>query len=257
MSTRALKIKNPPMRGSDVKLWQQQILDIGKSWNVHFPLKVDGNYGMATRSFGKMVLYGRGYTYEDMEKGITPMLRSQMRHPERRSAAVKARANSAERKKFRDNLREKFEGDEDVAAPISRILTMAWGWHPPVHDGIDLICGPNAPIYAICDAKVIDVRSGGWWGKAPSGNTALGDGIIQLECTNSVGPFRKGMHIGYGHAEKAEVKEGDKVEAGTLIGRAGLAVAWHIHLMVNKGGTEKGIGTMDPRPFVDYALKHD
>jgi murein DD-endopeptidase MepM/ murein hydrolase activator NlpD len=151
----------------------------------------------------------------------------------------------------------KFDGEEDVAAPISKILTMAWGWHPGVHDGIDLICGPNAPIYALCDGKVIDVRAGGWWGKTPSGDVSKGDGIIQIECLTDDGPFKKGMHIGYGHAEKASVRVGQRVEAGQRLGRAGLAVAWHIHLMANHGRTFKGIGEFDPRPLVDYAIKND
>lgn len=257
MSQRTLKIKAPPMRGDDVRGWQRQILDIAKSWGIVFPLKVDGNYGRATRSFGKMILYGRGYDYEDMEHGITPELRVEMRNPEKRPRKVIERSKTEERKQFRDSLRRKFDGDPDVAAPISKILTMEWGWHPPVHDGIDLICGPNAPIFALCDAKVIDVRNCCWWKKAPTGDVSKGDGIIQIECLTDDGPFKKGMHFGYGHAEKAVVRVGQKVEAGHTLGRAGLAVAWHIHMMANHGQTFRGIGEFDPRPFVEYAIKHD
>ena len=105
-------------------------------------------------------------------------------------------------------------------------------------------------------SKVIDVRASGWWGKAPSGQVSKGDGIVQLEVLESVGPFKKGQHIGYGHCEHARVRVGQVVQAGETIALAGLAVAWHIHLMVNDGGTKKGIGTRDPRPHLDYSVKH-
>lgn len=257
MAPRTFKIQNPRMRGTDVKEWQEELLRIGKTWGIQFPLKANGVYGMATRSFSKMILFGRGYPYSVLAQGITPKLRSETRHPELRPKAVKERANTSSRREFRDNLRMKFDGDEDVAAPISKILTMSWGWHPPTHDGIDLICGPNAPLYAICDGRVIDVRAGGWWGNNPTGDVWKGDGIIQLECLTDEGPFKKGMHIGYGHAEHANVKVGQKVEAGTRIGLAGLANAWHTHLMGNWGKTMRGIGEFDPRPLVEYAIAND
>jgi hypothetical protein len=49
------------------------------------------------------------------------------------------------------------------------------------------------------------------------------------------------------------VKVGDIVTAGTRLGHAGFANAWHVHFMVNGGGTLRGIGDRDPKPFVDYA----
>lgn len=255
---RTFKIDDTPMKGSDVKAWQDLILDIGQTWNVHFPLKADGVYGMSTRSFSKMVLFGRGFTHEQMDDGITPWLRQLTRNPDKRPDAVKNRANERERKEFRDNLRKKFDGDDpDVAAPIGKIITMTWGYHAGVHDGRDLICGPKAPIYALCDAEVIDVRPSGWWGNNPSGDVWKGDGIIQIRCLTDDGPFRKGMHFGYGHAEGADVKVGQRVEAGARLGEAGLAVAWHIHLMANNGEFGlRGKGSFDPLPYVTYSLKH-
>lgn len=148
-----------------------------------------------------------------------------------------------------------------VAKPVVPILQHSWGYHPGVHDGVDLITEGDDVLYALCDAVVIDARSSGWWGlgaRASGGHSvADGDGIIQLRCTTDVGPFRKGMHFGYGHAEKATVRVGQKVKAGQKIGHAGFANAWHVHFMANDGHTTKGIGTMDPWPFVAYAIKHD
>lgn len=254
---RTFKIDSPPMRGNDIETWQKLILEIGMKWGVHFPLKTDGVYGMATRSFSKMVLYGRGFSHEQLDDGITPWLRQLTRDPDARPEAVELRAGSPNRREFRDNLRKKFDKDEDVAAPISKIITMTWGFHPGVHDGIDLICGPKAPIYALCDGVVIDVRPSGWWGNNPSGEVWKGDGIIQIESTTNDGPFRRGMHFGYGHAEGADVKVGQTVRAGIRLGEAGLAVAWHVHLMANNGEFGlRGKGSIDPRPFVDYAIRN-
>lgn len=256
---RTFKIGAKPMEGDDVKEWQKLILEIGESWNVHFPLKADGVYGMATRSFGKMVLFGRGFTHEQLDSGISPWLRTRMRNPVMRDQSTKERANQPARQEFRDGLRDKYKRrvTKDVAAPIGKIITMTWGFHPGVHDGIDLICGKKAPIYALCDARVIDVRAGGWWGNSPSGEIWKGDGIIQIECITDDGPFKKGMHFGYGHAEGADVKVGEKVEAGDKLGEAGLAVAWHVHLMANRGEFGlKGKGSIDPRPFIDFAIRN-
>lgn len=149
-----------------------------------------------------------------------------------------------------------------VAAPLRKILGSSWGFHGGDHDGVDLICDPDAVIYAICDARVVDVRSGGWWGKGAPTDPAVrekGNGIIQIECLVDAGPFRKGMIFGYGHAEKATVKVGDVVRAGQVLGRAGLANAWHIHFMVSMqpgwSGRPSGTGDRDPMPFVTYAVE--
>lgn len=254
MSDRTFKIQAPLMEGSDIKEWQQQLLQTGRSWNVDFPIKPDGVYGPATRSFSKTVLYGLGFEYTQMDEGITPYLRVMVREPKQRPETVLDRIDSPKRKTFRENLRRKFT-ESDLAAPVGKIITMTWGWHPGVHDGVDLICGPNAPIFSICDARVIDVRSSGWWGKAPSGNVSLGDGIIQIEALEDDGPIKKGMHFGYGHAEHAAVRNMQKVKAGQRLGSAGLAVAWHVHFMANRGGTMRGVGEFDPRPILEHVLK--
>lgn len=152
----------------------------------------------------------------------------------------------------------------DVAPPLKHIITHAHGYGAG-HDGVDLICDESAPIFALCDAKVIDVRSSGWWGlgaQASHGHPiADGDGIIQLECLVDDGPFKKGLRFGYGHAENATVHPGQRVKAGDRIGSAGFANAWHVHFMANGGGTRfdsgdhpKGVGDRDPMPFVSYAL---
>jgi murein DD-endopeptidase MepM/ murein hydrolase activator NlpD len=142
-----------------------------------------------------------------------------------------------------------------VASPTPKVLADSWGYHPGVHDGMDIITPAHAPIYAICEGTIVRVSSSGWWGKAPSGDVSKGDGIIILRATKAVGPIKRGMNIGYGHAENAVVREGEFVRAGERIGDAGLAVAWHVHFMVNMGKGERGVGDRDPRPVYNYCRK--
>jgi murein DD-endopeptidase MepM/ murein hydrolase activator NlpD len=180
-------------------------------------------------------------------------------------AARKTKANVAKVKVRREQVdfADRVIARHDralVATPIRRILSSSWGYHPGVHDGVDLICEEDAPCYAICDGTVVDVRSGGWWGKGAPADPALrekGNGIIQIRCDVDAGPFRKGLVFAYGHAEKATVKVGDKVHAGDQVGHAGFANAWHLHFMVHAGGHLRGIGDRDPPPFVRYAIERE
>jgi len=259
MSDRTLKVASPPMKGSDVKEWQQLIDKEFKHLKVgNCPIKVDGIYGPATRSFGAELLVARGILVKAMEHGVTPELRSKIRSRQL-TAAEKKRFHSKARVAYRAKLKKRW-APAKVHSPVNKILADSWGWHPGVHDGVDVICAWNAPLFAMVKSKVIDVRASGWWGlgasPSPGHPVSDGDGIVQLEVLESVGPFKKGQHIGYGHCEHARVKVGQVVEAGHVIALAGFARAAHIHLMVNGGNTMKGIGDRDPRPFLDYAVKH-
>lgn len=238
------------MHGNDVRGWQKTLRRQFRTWGVDYPLAVDGHYGAITRSATSDVLKGLGIAQQMMSQGVTPELRIKVRNKQltaRERALYNARAG------WRRQLRKKF-AHKGVAPPLNKILRSDWGWAPG-HDGVDLICPPNVPIMALCDAEVIDVRAGGWWGKSPTGNVSKGDGIIQLKCLTDRGPFKRGMHFAYGHAEHAVVRKGQRVKAGEVIGKAGFANAWHIHFMVNGGGTMKGVGDRDPMPFVRYASK--
>ncbi|MCA1571652.1 MAG: M23 family metallopeptidase [Chloroflexi bacterium] len=200
-------------------------------------------------------------------------------HP--RQALVDARDKATEKLKLRRRqvaqaerviarAKARQNGSRQVAAPcVTNMATNTNRYRPPGHDGIDLITKLDAPLYAICDGRIVDVRSGGWWGKGAQAShghpISDGDGIIQLECTVDVGPFKKGMIFGYGHAEHATVKKGERVQAGDMIGRAGFANAPHPHFMARgpmtaserSRGRPSGVGTMDPEPFVRYAIAND
>jgi murein DD-endopeptidase MepM/ murein hydrolase activator NlpD len=254
MSERTFKVDDPHMRGDDVKAWQHTLNRQMQTWNVAYRIPEDGDYGVGTRDLTASVCHGMGLASasEAMKDGVTPALRVKLRN-KNLTAAEKIRF--AARAPWRAAFRKRYAGG-GFASPVNKILAHSWGYHPGVHDGVDLICPPNAVIYALCDAEVFDVRSSGWWGKAPSGDVSKGDGIIQLRCLADAGPFKKGLHFGYGHAEHAVVRKGDKVKAGDVLGNAGLAVAWHVHFMCNGGGTDRGVGDRDPWPYVEWAIKH-
>lgn len=263
MSNRTFKLDSPHMKGSDVKLWQRDVKALFKRMAIDCPIKADGDYGVATRSFTAALVHANGMTAGvQMKTGVTPDLRRMLRAaPKSLTDAQQKTRLSQQRKEYRSKLRRRYaqvDGPK-VHVPTTVIVQDDWGFHPGVHDGLDVITPPDPVIFAMCRAKVIDVRSSGWWALGAPRNPKLrakGDGIIQLQVLENVGPFKRGMHIGYGHAEKARVHKGDIVRAGQAIGHAGFANAWHIHLMVNTGDTMRGVGNLDPKRFLDYARKH-
>lgn len=260
MSTRTFKVQSPHMKGDDVRNWQREVKTIFASIDIDCPIDIDGDYGVASRAYTASLCYALGINAEEaMKNGVTPELRIKLRH-KRLTSTEKARMESAQRVDWRRRLRKRYAAASiKVHRPVTKIIEDSWGYHPGVHDGLDVICPANANCFAMVKSKIIDVRSGGWWGLgAPSDPNlkAKGDGIIQMEVLETVGPFKKGYHIGYGHNEHAVVRVGEIVAAGDKVGRAGFANAWHIHLMVNTGNTTKGIGNLDPRPLLDYAVAH-
>lgn len=244
------------MRGDDIRGWQQILNKQFDNWGVNFHVAVNGEYGVPTRDATATVLHGLGIKLNEMTNGITPELQIKVRD---KKLSPTERLRRVQRRLWRQRLRDKYASG-GVATPIAKILSSSWGWHPPGHDGVDLICLEGAPIFALCDAEVVDVRASGWWGlgahASPGHPIADGDGIIQLKCLVDLGPFRKGMHFGYGHAEHATVKVGQRVKAGQRIGSAGFANASHVHFMANIGNTMRGVGDRDPMPYVRYAIKH-
>lgn len=253
---RTFTISSSPMKGDDIKMWQREIKNAFNEMDIDCPIVVDGVYGFATRSYMASLCYALGMDAgKAMKDGITPALRTRIRHHQF-SDTEKASANA--RVEWRRRLRKKYESSAiiQVHRPVDKILEDSWGFHPGVHDGLDVICPPDAVCYAMVKSKIIDVRASGWWGANPTGDVSKGDGILQMEVLETIGPFKKGFHIGYGHNEKAFVKVGQIVNAGDKVAHAGLAVAWHIHLMYNEGNTSQGRGNIDPRPILNYAVQH-
>lgn len=226
--------------------------------NIPCPIDADSIYGLADRSYTASLCHALGMNAgEVMKDGVTPELRTRIRHRDLTNTEKRA---MADRVNYRRRLREQFVGSMiDVHRPVNKIIADSWDYHPGTHDGIDVIAPANATIYAMVKGRIIDARKDGWWGLGAPSDPKIrgkGDGITQLEILETVGPFKKGYHIAYGHAEHPRVKVGDVVKAGTPIAKVGLANAWHIHLMYNTGNTTKGIGNVDPRAILDYAVRH-
>ena len=265
---RDLVVTSPPMAGRDVANLQRAIRARLKARGLadDVPTPEHGKFTQATWFACVEVGYHLGlrsdtYLSTDMGRGVCSKgMQRAVRQPDTRTEVQLKRARE---RRGHPGVRYYADfaaaaGGGDVAPPLRKILGDTWGWAgPKAHDGVDLISEADAAMYALCTARVIDVRSGGWWGKSAraSGGHSIGDGdgIIQLECLVDHGPFTKGMHFGYGHAEKACVTVGQTVKAGQKIGHAGFANAWHIHFMVNGGGSLRGVGDRDPLPFVKFA----
>ena len=250
-----------PMSGLDVREYQKELLDRFLKWNINYPIAVDGIYGSDTRSATATFLraWGAKSAADLMKEGVTPRLRTKMRHDDRNKDEASL-FHSTEREEFRAKLREKFKVT-NVSYPIlrSHLITDEWGYHGSAHDGIDLMCPWKEPILAVCEAKVVDVRSMGWWGKGaiPSGGHPVsdGDGIIIIQATDDFGPhISKGDCFGYGHSENHIVTEGQTVKAGQRLGTAGYANGAHVHFMQNTGtfAATQGRGDTDPRPALNW-----
>ncbi len=277
MSDRIFRLTSPHMTGKDIELGQADLLRKLEFWGVdlgEYPLRADGDYGVATRSAYRTVCYGLGIDGDELEGGVTPALRSKIRSAKLGPEELERHADRAA---WRDRLVAKWDGG-GVSSPLAKILDHRNGWTGSGgHDGTDLICPPEAVGHSICRARVARVDAAArssapvddaWWGNNPQGSpghpVSHGDGIVVLEALVTVGPIKKGMYIGYGHAEFARVKVGQIVAAGQPICRAGFARAWHFHFMVNAGGAKfrrgdgspRGVGDRDPWPIVSYCIRN-
>lgn len=253
---RTFKVDSPRMEGEDVMGWQLDVKDEFGRMGIECPIVIDGIYGLATRNYTASLCTALGMIASDvMANGVTPELRIRIRN---RRLTADERARFDNRQDYRRALRARYESAAivDVHRMYTKVNEAGWGFKPGVHDGIDVQTPPNAWIFAPVRCEVIDVRSSGWWGKSPSGDVSLGDGIVQVKILKTVGPFLKDYHIGFGHSEHAVVKKGQILDPGDKIARVGLAVVWHNHLMYNNGSSMKGVGNVDPRRILDYAQLH-
>jgi len=257
---RTFKMTTPHMEGGDVRAWQAWLVEKFDSWHVDYPLTVDGDYGQATRSATASMCraWGIESAMDAMADGVTPRLRIKLRQDDRSPDEV-ACFRSVERTDYRRALREKHNGG-GVAMPVAKIIADSNDWAGTAHDGIDLICPPESPLFAICRAKVVRAANSGWWGQGNPGGAlgARGDGIVIIQSLVDAGPIREGDCFGYGHAEKMRVEAGDTVSAGEWIATSGFAVAWHPHWMRNTGtfAPTMGRGDADPRPVLDYCRRN-
>jgi murein DD-endopeptidase MepM/ murein hydrolase activator NlpD len=108
MSDTVLRIKSKPMAGPTAKTWENDLKAWFKHWQIAYPLKRDGRYTEADRKAGERVLYGLGIDTSLMENGVTPELRSKVRHGELTDEEHK-RYKSKQRTEWRDKLRDNYK----------------------------------------------------------------------------------------------------------------------------------------------------
>src|SRR5688572_10032722 len=138
MSDRAFKVQQPHMEGNDVREWQAFLNNQMKHWDVNYRVPEDGDYGIATRDLTASVVHGLGLSNasEAMADGVTPQLRIKLRN--KKLSPVELARYHGPRALWRKAFRKRHEGGGKVHTPLARILADSWGYHPPVHDGVDL-----------------------------------------------------------------------------------------------------------------------
>ena len=108
------------------------------------------------------------------------------------------------------------------------------GWHP----GIDLGVPVGTPIGAAGDGVVIEAEADGW-------NSGYGH-YVKIDHGN-------GVYSLYGHMATVSASVGDKVTAGTVIGRVGMTgftTGPHLHWEIRIGGSGLTAPTRDPLSFL-------
>lgn len=129
----------------------------------------------------------------------------------------------------------------NACMPISSIYTTSgYGYRKDpfkhcirFHDGIDLRCREEV-VYNMLPGKV-----------ERTGYDAKGYG-------NFIITVHGNLQFLYGHLSKIHVKQGDKIEAGSIIavsGSSGKSTTEHLHLRMKKL-TDKGWQSVDPHPFI-------
>jgi cell wall-associated NlpC family hydrolase len=84
------KLTKTPMHGDDVRRFQHELNRRFEIWKVATHINEDGVYAKSTRQAARQVLFGLGISANlEFPGGITPGMRSLIRHPDRRSAKMR------------------------------------------------------------------------------------------------------------------------------------------------------------------------
>ena len=84
------KLTKKPMRGDDVRRFQHELNRRFEIWKIATHINEDGVYGKSTRQAARQVLFGLGISASpEFPGGITPGMRSLIRHPDRRTAKMR------------------------------------------------------------------------------------------------------------------------------------------------------------------------
>lgn len=141
---RTFKLQSPHMTGDDVGAFQRDLQARFDAWTINITVADDSDYGDATKEAAQRVCIALGILHEQaMKGGVTPELRTKIRHPHKRTPQELTRSETAEAKAYRAKLRKKFEGagqlfDGHAVAPWI-IPSLKWarehGWKGTVTSG--------------------------------------------------------------------------------------------------------------------------
>ncbi len=118
------------MKGEDVRDFQRELNRRFSAWRINKRIIEDADYGKQTRDAAREVCTGLGIDHQPaMKNGVTPHLRTKIRHPDRRTNAEIARSEGDAAKKFRAELRKRFKAAGSLAAvDVTAIAGMPhWG----------------------------------------------------------------------------------------------------------------------------------
>jgi hypothetical protein len=98
------------MKGDDIEDFQRELNKRFSAWKINKHVTEDGDFGKQTRDGAREVCTGLGISHQTaMKNGVTPQLRTKIRHPRTKRTDVEiARSEGEAAKKFRAELREQF-----------------------------------------------------------------------------------------------------------------------------------------------------
>lgn len=159
-----------------------------------------------------------GAAADEVGLGYVPAMQGRLRRIDGTLKAVEARLHQ----------RARWISQTPAITPVKGILTSGFGFrNDPVthgrgdHQGIDIAAAPGQPVRASADAIVMRAGTIGGLGKA----IYLAHGY--------------GITTRYGHLSKIEVRPGQRIKRGDVIGRVGntgRSTGYHLHYEVRQDG---------------------
>ena len=108
------RLTSPLMKSARVADFQRLLNHRLAQWKVRYQVVVDGEYGPETRAAARKVAFGMGLSLKELEHGVTPSVRTRIRHPERRSE--RERAHATARRPWLRRLRRRYDGHGPASA---------------------------------------------------------------------------------------------------------------------------------------------
>jgi murein DD-endopeptidase MepM/ murein hydrolase activator NlpD len=140
------------------------------------------------------------------------------------------------------DLGPQLEGMPQLAMPVRGVLTSGYGYRPDpvlkvnIHPGVDLAASMGTPVSAASGGTVTHAGPAGTYGN-----------LVMIKHDG-------GFETRYAHLSAVDVKEGQRVEAGQLVGKVGstgYSTGPHLHFEVRKDGK-----AMDPSPLLPNGSPH-